>query len=467
MNDFERFGRNVVRTFYDPPPCNESNEPIWLLGQRYDSRPPLPKPAPSDSSTTATATAQAERNEDESWIRTSIDDKERKEAPNGEDPTQYGNWPSAFLDDFESRVWMTYRSGFSPIQKSQDPKATSAMSFRVRMQNLASPGFTSDAGFGCMIRSGQCILANALQILRLGRDWRWQENHADKDHAEILSLFADDPQAPFSIHRFVEHGAAVCGKYPGEWFGPSAAARCIQDLANKHREAGLKVYVSGDGADVYEDKLKQVAVDEDGLWQPTLILVGTRLGIDKITPVYWEALKASLQIPQSIGIAGGRPSASHYFVGVQGNNFYYLDPHSTRPLLPFHPPSLAAATSDTPNLTASTTSVSSTTSSTTIVPPADSIPAPSDPRQSLYPPSDLSTCHTRRIRRLQIREMDPSMLLAFLVTSEADYQDWKEGVQGVQGKSVVHVQDKEPPPRGQEREGAIDEVESWDEDGLQ
>jgi cysteine protease ATG4 len=304
MNDFERFGRTVVRTFYDPPPTNESNEAIWLLGQRYDSRPAPPKPTPSDTPSTDAPTPHAERTEDESWIRTSLDEKERKEAPNGEDPTQYGNWPSAFLDDFESRVWMTYRSGFAPIKKSQDPKATSAMSFRVRMQNLASPGFTSDAGFGCMIRSGQCILANALQILRLGRDWRWQEHQADQTHGEILSLFADDPQAPFSIHRFVEHGAAVCGKYPGEWFGPSAAARCIQDLVSKYKEAGLKVYVSGDGADVYEDKLKQIAIDDDGQWQPTLILVGTRLGIDKITPVYWEALKASLQIPQSIGIAG-------------------------------------------------------------------------------------------------------------------------------------------------------------------
>lgn len=199
---------------------------------------------------------------------------------------------------------MTYRSGFAPIQKSQDPKATSAMSFRVRMQNLASPGFTSDAGFGCMIRSGQCILANALQILRLGRSWRWPEDQAIKEHGDILSLFADDMQAPFSIHRFVEHGAAVCGKYPGEWFGPSAAARCIQDLVNKHKEAGLKVYISGDGADVYEDKLKEIAVGDDGQWQPTLILVGTRLGIDKITPVYWEALKASLQIRQAVGIAG-------------------------------------------------------------------------------------------------------------------------------------------------------------------
>jgi cysteine protease ATG4 len=311
MNDLERVSRNLVRTFYDPLPTNDSKDPIWLLGERYDPKPPL-KSTPSDtpSSTRFTETPQNERGEDESWIRTSVDETDRKEAPNGQDPAQYGGWPSAFLDDFESRIWMTYRSGFNAIAKSQDPKATATMSFRVRMQNLASPGFTSDTGFGCMIRSGQCILANALQVLKLGRDWRWQDQATNSTHCAILSLFADDARAPFSIHRFVEHGAAVCGKYPGEWFGPSAAARCIQDLANKHREAGLRVYVSGDGADVYEDKLKEIAVD-DGHWQPTLILVGTRLGIDKITPVYWEALKAALQMKQSIGIAGWATMLHH------------------------------------------------------------------------------------------------------------------------------------------------------------
>ena len=39
-------------------------------------------------------------------------------------------------------------------------------------------------------------------------------------------------------------------------------------------------------------------------FHPTLVLVGTRLGIDKITHVYWEALIAALQMPQSVGIAG-------------------------------------------------------------------------------------------------------------------------------------------------------------------
>jgi cysteine protease ATG4 len=47
-----------------------------------------------------------------------------------------------------------------------------------------------------------------------------------------------------------------------------------------------------------------IAKPNGGNFQPTLILVGTRLGLDKITPVYWEALKSSIQIPQSIGIAG-------------------------------------------------------------------------------------------------------------------------------------------------------------------
>lgn len=49
-----------------------------------------------------------------------------------------------------------------------------------------------------------------------------------EDESRLLSLFADDSRAPFSIHNFVQYGATACGKYPGEWFGPSATARCIQ-----------------------------------------------------------------------------------------------------------------------------------------------------------------------------------------------------------------------------------------------
>lgn len=74
------------------------------------------------------------------------------------------------------------------------------------------------------------------------------------------------------------------------------------------REKDLRIYSTGDGPDVYEDNFMKVAKPDGKSFHPTLILVGTRLGIDKITPVYWEALIASLQMPQSVGIAGYVPT---------------------------------------------------------------------------------------------------------------------------------------------------------------
>jgi len=40
------------------------------------------------------------------------------------------------------------------------------------------------------------------------------------------------------------------------------------------------------------------------IFNPTLYWWVLALAWDKITPVYWEALKASLQMPQSIGMLG-------------------------------------------------------------------------------------------------------------------------------------------------------------------
>jgi hypothetical protein len=78
----------------------------------------------------------------------------------------------------------------------------------------------------------------------------------------------------------------------------------LRALTNKHKESGLSVYINADGPDVYEDKVYQIATAKTGSFEPTLILVGIRLGIDRITPAYWKALKASLQMSQSVGIAG-------------------------------------------------------------------------------------------------------------------------------------------------------------------
>jgi len=42
--------------------------------------------------------------------------------------------------------------------------------------------------------------------------------------------------------------------------------------------------------------------------------------------------------PQSVGIAGGRPSSSYYFVGSQAESLFYLDPHHARPTIQLRPP---------------------------------------------------------------------------------------------------------------------------------
>jgi len=422
--DFGRYKR-IVQYFWDPEPINNtsSRAPVWCLGKEYK----IPQkhlhhadlsstPPHEGNATTIDTQQQAIEATPPDSVASSVDS-----ALAYDDSGQEGGWPAAFLDDFEAKLWFTYRSNFTAIARSQDPKAASSMSLSVRLRSQLGDqaGFTSDTGWGCMIRSGQSLLANSLLALQLGRDWR----RGNSNDRKIISLFADDPRAVYSIHKFVDHGASACGKHPGEWFGPSATARCIQALTN-NENSKLRVYITGDGSDVYEDAFMSVAKPDGLSFRPTLILVGTRLGLDKITPVYWEALKASLQMSQSIGIAGGRPSSSHYFIGVQGSDFFYLDPHQTRPALPFQG-----------NL-------------------------------DDYTQEDIDSCHTRRLRRIHIKEMDPSMLLAFLIRDEDDWKNWRRAVQEVQGKAVIHVADRNPTLHGTgiERDGAIDEVETFDDE---
>jgi len=409
-DDVSRYSKRFLQYFWDPLPKNDDSTPICCLGRMYDSEPSLVTPAsppPADS----TASPGKEQ----------VDEALQK------------GWPSDFVADVEAKLWLTYRSNFPPIAKSADPKAAGAMSLSTRLKLLGNQGgFTSDTGWGCMIRSGQTLLANCLMLLETGRDWR-RSGIADAE-LSILSLFADDPSAPFSIHRFVEHGAAACGKHPGEWFGPSATARCIQALTRTHHPGNLRVYVRPDDSDVYEDSLFSLARDAAGNFQPTLILLGTRLGIDRVTPVYRSALSAALAMTQSVGIVGGRPSSSHYFIGTQGSYFFYLDPHTTRPALPCKP------TAD-----------------------------------------DCASCHTRRLRRIHIDEMDPSMLLGFLIRSEDEWKEWRKAISqhatsdtpDVKAKPIIHIHDTEPQYSGSgsdqgertgERAEAVDEVESCDED---
>lgn len=194
MDSTLEVGRRIVQMFWDPEPTNDvvKDQPVWCLGTSYrlnnspnttstsvqnqSSTSPNPTGPLPASSGLSSGDAEAGKPPVETPVKLpetppySISSSLESSLAYDEAPLD-GGWPPAFLDDFESRLWMTYRSEFEPIAKSHDPKALAALSFsmRIKAQLSDATGFASDSGWGCMIRSGQSLLANAMAIQRLGR----------------------------------------------------------------------------------------------------------------------------------------------------------------------------------------------------------------------------------------------------------------------------------------------------------
>lgn len=176
--DLSRY-KKIVQLFWDPEPQNEAVAcPIWLLGRKYPPKLSKKDEVPHDKEDIKTDTvSESLESHSSAGSQTSVTDTTGswdKSLINGDSrdgDVSDGGWPSSFLDDFESKIWMTYRSNFPPIPKSRDPNAAASMTFSVRLRSqlVDSQGFTTDTGWGCMIRSGQSLLANGLAVLSLGR----------------------------------------------------------------------------------------------------------------------------------------------------------------------------------------------------------------------------------------------------------------------------------------------------------
>ncbi|KAK4686864.1 cysteine protease ATG4, partial [Tremellales sp. Uapishka_1] len=490
-------------------------------------------------------------------------------------------WPDQFHDDFRSRVWMTYRSQYAPILSLPQslliptPKAyysafstpadlklpTPNLSGALPSRPSSSPwtwtkeerGLTSDAGWGCMLRTGQSMLANSLIHLHLGRGWRLpiakpedaEGLEAYATYVKILSWFMDDPSplCPFSVHRMALIGKEL-GKEVGEWFGPSTASGALKTLANSFPICGLAVATAVDNtiykSDVYSasnlpsdgwDELvppsqRRLSGVKYGKWgdKAVLIMVGMRLGLDAVNPMYYDTIKALFTIPQSVGIAGGRPSSSYYFVGSQANSLFYLDPHFTRAAIPLEIP--PQPINEEPSLTTKSSSStlpytldvvnvddvsddsdsedgSDTSSplrrkrpmpkSTPPASPVKSVPktpeTPSTPMASTATPNSigsitdtpkpavdfstdwyanayhenqLRTFHCDRVKKLPLSGLDPSMLLGFLCRSEDDFDDFVERVSSLPQK-IFTVAD-EPPTWDDDDETGLESVSEPDMD---
>lgn len=112
---------------------------------------------------------------------------------------------------------------------------------------------------------------------------------------------------------------ALAGKEMGTdvgcWFGPSIAAGAIKTLVHAFPEAGLGVSIAVDGSvyqsDVYSASSPVIgsptSSSRDGHrrrkgergWggRAVLVLVGIRLGIDGVNPIYYETIKVRNFLP--------------------------------------------------------------------------------------------------------------------------------------------------------------------------
>ncbi|KNE56325.1 hypothetical protein AMAG_02144 [Allomyces macrogynus ATCC 38327] len=254
---------------------------------------------------------------------------------------------TALREELARRPRLTYRGQFSPLEPAT---------------------FTSDQGWGCMIRVGQSLILEGMLRVRLGRGA--VRDASNLDYLEIVQWFRDDPAAPFSIHAIVKKGMEMDTAI-GEWFGPTIMAQAMKKIS-ADAPSVPPIFVAQD-AIVFASDMDDLFRNSQG--GPVLLLIPLRLGIDALHVAYWPFIKQSFRSPYSIGIAGGRPSSALYMVGTVRDSLLVLDPHTTQPA--FHGTA-----------------------------------------------SELGTIHTDVVRCLAATSLDPSLCLGFAFSSEADWTRW-------------------------------------------
>ena len=361
-----KYGKNAWNTSEMFKPGFSRNSPVWLLGQAYHKKLTSPAGTPSGEA-----------------VRTF------SESDTGHE---------AFMRDFQSRIWLTYRRGLTGLGTA-----------------------TSDCGWGCMVRSGQMMVAQALSLHWLGRHWRlgttsWQE---DRLHRAVLQVFSDLPDtqlAPLSLQSLV-------GERVGDWCGPhtvshllATAVRTAAHGAAQGMLDSLVIYVAQD-CTVYRQDVEELCIsratepelgsdfslldlpqpgaqdlDIDGetwcledqagptqAWKSLVILVPLRLGGEAFNPIYNSCLKNLLTLESCIGIIGGKPRHSLYFIGFQDDDLIHLDPHRLQ-----------------------------------------------DRIDTLKNDFNTETYHCSSPRKINLRRIDPSCCVGFYLRDRSEFEEWSQ-----------------------------------------
>eukprot|EP00730_Choanoeca_flexa_P000256 TRINITY_DN10118_c0_g1_i1.p1 TRINITY_DN10118_c0_g1~~TRINITY_DN10118_c0_g1_i1.p1 ORF type:complete len:392 (+),score=41.99 TRINITY_DN10118_c0_g1_i1:86-1261(+) len=278
-------------------PRFDKSADLWLLGKLY----PLP---------------------DVSRNRSRANEDEAESLAETDEP--YKQLSRLLCSDIRSKFWFTYRKNYAPF-----------------------PGHrrTNDVGWGCMLRSGQMMMAHALVQHVKGRDWQRKTAEDEEFELKLLTLFLDDiatTRHPLSIHRLVEHTTRRADLGVGVYHTPTAVVHALAyninsvEFQDQLRDLGatnsLHVVVAIDAilskAELY-DKLNLHPDASTSI----LIMIPVLLGHGEIPATYQARLRACLGSELCVGFIGGQAKHALWFIGHNGDSWLGLDPHCCYPSL--------------------------------------------------------------------------------------------------------------------------------------
>jgi len=251
-----------------------------------------------------------------------------------------------FLKSFNSFIWMTYRSNFKSLLDILQEYINEG-----KLDKLGK-SLCTDNGWGCSIRVGQMALSNALIRYFFDKGFSYsllnKENVEGSLYEKVILDFWDNGKGkehPFSIQNFCEMGLNY-DKLPGEWLNQTTVAYILRDLNLKYAPYDIDIVLCGNGI-IYKDDLitsevledvndfeviKEEEYDEFEKAQKKadpgkIIFASCTLGMKVPDRMYLKRMQELFTFPQLIGFMGGRRNEALFFVGYQGDDLIFLDPH--------------------------------------------------------------------------------------------------------------------------------------------
>ena len=263
-------------------------------------------------------------------------------------------------NELKKIIYISYRNNYKP---------------QINIKNNTE--YTSDCGWGCMIRSSQMLFAKILfEIFKYkyeinnekeketllkyiipffmdnnlnitGEYYMYMENYLTKlinfSQAKNLGIITIDP--PFSIHKICILGE-IYNRTCGEWFSDFELPK-IYNIINEnfniipylniiHFITEIELYKviencflpndkkekKNKGDILYYEDEKEYIFNKMGV-----IFVSLRLGVNDVSSDYFPSIKKLFDCLQFVGFIGGKVNAASYFIGFVDDYLLFLDPH--------------------------------------------------------------------------------------------------------------------------------------------